>query len=183
MMRKIGVRIEDYKSYTEKYNTYKLDDKNIIFGVDGKRNLIRTIFKLNEEEEILNGIETDYRMYNTDSGGYILSFASNSDTKYRIDLLKETGINIFHIAFSLYDSTEINYDDLTNKNELLEVFNRVVWILKDFDLKINADEFCIGATGTKKDDIYKYMMRFIPGWEKRDTTAYKLGWALYFKLK
>ena len=56
-------------------------------------------------------------------------------------------------------------------------------ILKDINNKLNVDEYCIGATDNEsKNHIYEYMMRFISGWEKRETDQYDLGWAIYFKL-
>lgn len=178
-MRKIEVKIEDYKSYLEKYKSEYLDKKNMIF-TNGKKSFINKLFKVNEEE-IFNGLETKYTIQKN-GDDYLISFDSNSNIKYRFDLLKEPNSNIYHLGFSLFNSNTNNYHSLTNNNESLEVFNRLIWILKDVTPKLNVDEYCIGSTGTQKDNIYNYMMKFISGWEKRNTTYYPLGWALYFKL-
>lgn len=43
--------------------------------------------------------------------------------------------------------------------------------------------YCIGATGNpSKDNVYKYMMRFVSNWDKRNTDQYELGCAIYFKI-
>jgi len=90
---------------------------------------------------------------------------------------------LYHIGFSLSNRTHVDYEDTTDLEESKEVFSKVIYILKDFDNKIGNPEYCIGATGnSKKDRIYEYMMKYIKGWEKRDTSSYDLGWGLFFRL-
>ena len=187
-MNKILVKIEDYKKYTSKYNTDKLSDKYIIYTNSSFPKFVRENInqffpewsekKINEE--IFNGTPTEYKIIKSDSNNILIRFSSKSNTDYRLDLLKEPNNNIWHIAFSLFNSTDDNYHNQTNNNESIEVFSKLIWILRDISL--NVDEYCIGATGSKKDNIYQYMMRFISGWEKRETDQYPLGWAIYFRI-
>lgn len=175
-MRKIQVKVNDYKSYLHKYKTNKLDNGNIIETRGGFPKFF------NIKEEIFNGIECEYKIKSQNSDECLIIFKSKSGNEYRLDLMREPNTQTWHLAFSLFDVDRDNYHDLTGKDESFDVFNRLIWILKDITPKLGIGEYCIGATGTKKDDIYKYMMKSIDGWEKRDTTQYDLGWALYFKL-
>lgn len=132
------------------------------------------------EEEIFQGIETEYKIVDD-----VILFKTNSNTEYRFDLLKEPSTNIYHLAFSLSEndlSDQDEYEKQTDKKESLELLNRLIWILKDFSA--NKDiEYCIGATGNlKKDRIYEYILKYVSSWEKRDSDQYELGWALYFKI-
>lgn len=176
MKRKILVRIDDYRIYLEKYNTNKLDSSNEIYTNGGFPLFLKI------EEEIFDGTKTDYDIIESESDRFLIKFKSNSGTEYRFDIFKEPYNNIWHLAFSLFDNKLDNeYHEKTNKRE--SIFSKLIWILKDINVKIRADEYCIGATGdSNKDSIYEYMMRYVSGWEKRKTDQYKLGWALYFKI-
>ena len=180
----IQVKLEDFLLYQEKYGHDRLD-KWYRISTPSKQKLIHKIFNGWDsiyEEEIFNGIETIYQISNIDDS-YLLKFNSNSGEEYRFDLLKEPNTNIYHLGFSLSEVASSDYSNLTNKNESIDVFNRLIWILKDITPKLNIDEYCIGATNNpKKDRIYEYMMKFVSGWEKRPTDQYDLGWALYFKI-
>jgi hypothetical protein len=182
----ILVKIGDFINYQNKYGHNRLDKWYKIYSASKTK----TLFELSSgklyEEEIFSGLETNYKLDELNNDCYIIKFISNSNTEYRFDLLKEPNLNIYHLGFSLYDNN-LNkieeYESLTDKNEALEVFNRLIWILKDINPKLNIEEYCIGATGDiRKDKIYQYMMRFVSSWEKRNTNDYKLGWAIYFKL-
>lgn len=175
-MNKIKVRLEDYKRYISKFKTNKLDNKNQIYTDGGFPKF------LGINEEIFEGTPTKYDIVNFDSDKILIKFSTKSQTECRLDLFKEPGTNIWHIGFSLYkNELESGYHNRTNKNEAIEVFSKLIWILQD--LKLDVDEYCIGATGdSSKDATYKYMMRFVSEWEKRDTNQYNLGWALYFKI-
>lgn len=179
MKRKILVRLEDYKNYTSKFNTNKLDSNNIIYTKGGFPNFL----KINGEIFDDSGIETEYNIKSI-GDNYLIKFSTNSETEYRFDLFKEPDIDIYHLSFSLYDSLlDDEYHNKTNKGESLEVYSRLIWILNDLNKEINVDEYCIGATGDdSKDRIYEYMMRFVDNWERRETDQYNLGWAIYFKI-
>lgn len=173
-MNKVLVRIEDYNRYIEKYNTTRLDRKNEIYAG------YRLPKFLNIKEEIFEGRVTTYSIIENGLSKILIKFNSISNTEYRIDLLKEPVDDIWHIAFSLYDSKlDDVYDIRTDKSESIDVFARIIWILKDLNKNV---EYCIGSTGTKKDVIYQYMMQYVSNWDKRDTDIYKFGWGLYFHL-
>lgn len=179
----ILVKFNDFILYQEKTGDYYLDKVNgyRIYSPSKSINDKHELIKLNE---IFEGTETDYSI-KEDSSGYVLLFKSDKLNEYRLDLIKDIDdVNLYHIGFSLSSRNTSNYDVLTDLRESTEVFSKIIYILKDFDSKIGNPEYCIGATGnSKKDRIYQYMLKYIEGWEKRNTTAYNLGWGIFFKLK
>ena len=176
----ILVKFEHFILYQEKYDTYYLDKKNkYSIRINSKSTLLNNFVKV---YEMFDGIKTQYKLENKDNK-YEIFFTTNSNTEYRFDLFKELNTKIYHLSFSLKDSNKYNYEKLTNLNESSEVFAKLSYILQELNIKLDVDEYCIGATGVKKkDNIYKYMMRYVDSWEKRDTDIYELGWALYFKI-
>ena len=75
------------------------------------------------------------------------------------------------------------YERLTDRNESIEVFSRLSFILKNFSKKLANVEFCVGATNNNsKNRLYEYFMIYTKSWEKRNTEHYDFGWALYFKI-
>jgi hypothetical protein len=175
MKKRILVKVNDYKRYTEKYLTSKIDDKNEIITYGGFPKFMEI------HEEIFEGRETEYEIIKNEIPHILIKFKSKSNTEYRLDLLKDRTEEVYHLAFSLYDSDlDPRYHDVTDKEESIDVFSRTIWILKDLNKEF---EYCIGATGDeRKDRIYEYMMRFVSNWEKRETNQYNLGWAIYFKI-
>lgn len=102
---------------------------------------------------------------------YIFKFISNSGAKYRIDLLKHEDDkvdykNMYSVLFSMekndpYKSTIGDYEEMTDKNEMIEVLNRIRFILKDW-LGRNRYKFTfvIGKSEIeKKNNIYKYFIK------------------------
>lgn len=181
-MKRILVKVEDYKDYLEKFGTNKIDSKNEIYTFGSfPPKFYRERNKINEE--IFEGTPCNYKIIERLGDKILIKFESKSDNEYRIDLLKEPNVDIWHIGFSeignqLGDIEK--YERLTDNRESIDVFSRLVWILKDLNMDV---EYCIGSTGDdKKDRIYEYMMRFVSKWEKRDTDDYNLGWAIYFKI-
>ena len=176
----ILVRMPEYLIYQEKYGHVRLDRSTKIWSAPKNK-----IFGSINEEEIFDGIETKYST-NKQGNNYLVEFKTNSNTEYRFDLLNEPNTKVYHLAFSLFSnvlSDETEYHRQTNKGESLEVINRLIYILKELDKKLDVDQYCIGATGNdKKDHIYEYLMRFITGWEKKETDQYQNGWGIYFKL-
>jgi len=175
----ILVKYEHYLLYLKENNNSDYLDRENKYRIWTKsKSLILNKFKINEE--IFEGTPTEYNIVQSDNV-FIITFKTKSNTEYRFDLLEEPNTKIYHLAFSLKDSDEENYEKATDLNESIEVFSKLIWILKD--IKINVDEFCIGATGNpKKDKIYEYMMRFVKDWKKRKNNHYPLGWAIYFKI-
>ena len=181
-MKRILVKVEDYKDYLEKFGTNKIDSKNEIYTFGSfPPKFYRERNKINEE--IFEGTPCNYKIVERLVDKILIKFESKSDNDYRIDLLKEPNVDIWHIGFSEIDNQlgDIEkYERLTDNRESIDVFSRLVWILKDLNMDV---EYCIGSTGDdKKDRIYEYMMRFVSKWEKKDTDDYNLGWAIYFKI-
>jgi len=176
---RIGVKLEDFKSYQEKYGHNRLDKWYRIDSVDSH---LPKFLKINEE--IFEGRETKYEIVESNNKHYLMKFTSSSNTEYRFDIFRENITNIWHLGFSLLTSNlDSDYHKLTDKKESIDVFSKIIWILKDLDKLVEADEYCIGMTGDKKkDNIYQYMMRFVTGWERRESEEYDLGWAIYFKI-
>ena len=177
----IRVKFEDFVRYVEKNNDTYLDKKNWYrIHYPSKSIILNTFEPINE---VFEGTETNYTIQKK-GNDYLLLFETKSNTGYRIDLIQDKeDIKLYHIGFSLSKNDHTNYDDLTKPDEQTEVFSRVIFIIKDYDVQIGSPEYCIGATrDPKKDRIYLYMMKFISGWEKRETDAYPLGWGIFFKL-
>ena len=182
----IKVKYQDYLSYYEKYGHNRIDKWYRLQAFDANKTKdICGIVGLVYEEEIFEGIPTDYDIIKNELG-YLISFKSKSDIRYRFDLSREPNTNIYHLSFSDFDNTmtDSSYENLTNRKESIDVFSRLAWILKDVNKKIEVEEYCIGGSyDDRKNVIYEYMMRFVDNWEKRDTIQYKSGWGLYFKIK
>lgn len=177
----ILVRFDHYIDYLDKNNTNFLDRKNKYKIWTKSKSKVLNEFK-SIKEEVFNGTSTEYTILKNKEN-YLISFKTKSGEEYRFDLIKEPGIetNIYHLAFTLSERSEEEYEEPTNLGESIEVFSKLIWILRD--LKLNADEFCIGATGDRrKDAIYKYMMSGVKNWEKRSSDNYDLGWAIYFNI-
>lgn len=163
MKRFIYVNIEDYKKYIEEYNNNRIDRNHIIVTNDSA--LPKFIRSINEE--IFEGISTDYEFLENLSNKKLIKFTSKSNVDYRLDLLKESDSDIWHIAFSEFDKqldNNLEYELQTNKQESIDVFSRIVWILKDINMDV---EYCIGySSDQRKNNIYMYMMKFVSNWEK-----------------
>lgn len=179
----ILVKFNDFILYQEKTGDYYLDRKNgyRIYSTSKGVSCDGELLKLNE---IFEGTQVNYSI-NKNLNGYTFLFKTIKNNEYRIDLVSDKDItDLFHIGFSLSSRNVLDYDILTEFDESKEVFSKVIYILKDADSKIGSPEYCIGATGNaKKDRIYQYMMKYIDGWEKRNTDAYNLGWGIFFNLK
>lgn len=182
MKKRILVKIDDYKNYLTKYNTNELDKNNVIYTFSSfPPKFYRKLYNINEE--IFDGTICDYEIINKNSNIINIIFISKLNNEYRLDLFKEPNVNIWHIGFSEFNSEICDiekYHKLTNNNESIDVFSRLIWILQDINLNV---KYCIGASGDpKKDRVYEYMMRFVSNWEKKETDQYPLGWAIYFHL-
>ena len=182
----IPVKINDFLIYQEKYGHNRLDKWHRIQPYPNvKSSFLSNISGKIFEEEIFDGIETKYTIQKV-GNNYLILFKTNKGNEYRFDLINEPNTKIYDLAFSISSNSlnnEEEYLKLTSEGESKEVFAKLVWILKDITPKIDVSEYCIGATGINtKDRIYQYMMKFVSGWERRDTNKYDLGWALYFKL-
>jgi hypothetical protein len=182
----IKVKYQDYLSYYEKYGHNRIDKwyKIQAYDVNKVKSLSDIAGKI-YEEEIFEGTTCEYKLEKLPYG-YLIYFKSKSYHEYRFDIINEPNTKIYHLSFSDSDKSfsDYDYEELTNRKEAIDVFSRIIWILKDVNNKIDVGEYCIGGTNSEsKNIIYEYMMRFVSGWEKRKTDIYESGWALYFKIK
>jgi hypothetical protein len=169
--------------------TRKEHFKNERLSKNLKTTTIGTYDKLlgiNTLNEILDSnLKTDYNI-ETDNE---ISFYTNSGKKYRLDIIpkSEHGQIINHISFSEYDVKLENYDKLTGNDEMIELLNRIKYIINDL-VQTNKIEnrFCIGGTELEsKNKIYEYSLYILlgkNGYEKKDTIFYDVGWGLYFTI-
>jgi hypothetical protein len=98
-------------------------------------------------------------------------------------------ITRFDLTFNnMYSDYDIDYNKPTGKNEMIELLNRLHFILKDLVSKnIINNNFCIGGTELiEKNNIYEFFLKVIVGdggFEKINTNVYpKVGWGLYFSI-
>ena len=149
--------------------------------------------------------ETDYNIVKLNDNFIKILFSSKSNTNYRLDIhtISEKNGVVNHISFtedntkydtipdnqSDFDKYEIDYNKPTGKNEMIELMNRIHYIL--FNLLnssvLTNDLFCIGGTELEeKNNIYEYMLKIIvgnDGFKKINTDIYsKSGWGLYFSV-
>ena len=173
----IIVSLNEYNKYLEINRTNRLDKYNRIIS---NTSCIPKFHRINEE--VIGDKETTYSI-NKENENIIITFETNSGNKYRFDLLKDPIDMLYHLAFSDNYSNNDNYELPTNRNESIEIFSRLSWILKDFSKTSNIQSYCIGGTSDeRKNKIYQYMLRFIENWEKKETEQYDLGWGIYFDL-
>lgn len=179
MKKRIYVNIEDYKRYTDKYGNNRIDKNYIIETTDSV--IPKFIRKI--QEEIFEGIPNNYILIEDYPNKKLIKFASKSNIYYRLDILKELNSDIWHIAFSEFDKELVNdsgYEIQTNRGESIDVFSRIIWILKDINMNV---EYCIGSSSDgRKNNIYMFMMKFVSNWERRENTEYDGGWGIFFRI-
>lgn len=155
------------------FDSYKLDKITRIST--GSKFLENTyIGKVNEiyQKELVTKYSVESRkspIYNDDD--YIFKFKTNSNIEYRIDLLKHEDekveySNMYSVLFSLakndpYSSNIDDYEQLTDKYQMIEILNRIRYIIEDWveQTKLNLT-FVIGKSDIeKKNNIYKYFIK------------------------
>lgn len=203
-MRYLYTKSEHYELFLESNKSNRLSKGLKIIPTESKSS---DIFKKSNNyvsEEIFNtSYETEYDMSDITNGKKAI-FKTNSNAEYRIDIfpIKEEDNLINHISFTLNDDkfdiipdneTDWNefdnqYNKLTGKGEMIEILNRVHFILKDLvNEDIISNSFCVGGSKLEeKNDIYKYFLKVVvgeSGFEKLPTKVYpEIGWGLYFKI-
>ncbi len=146
---------------------------------------------------------TRYQLINLSPKSLKVLFKSNSDTLYRLDIkiIDEEIGTTNHIAFTEEDSKydiyptnqedfedfESSYNAPTGKHEMIELMNRMHYILEDLVKKGHiTNSFCIGGTDLEeKNNIYEYFLKVVvgkDGFRKEETDIYPSGWGLYFKI-
>jgi hypothetical protein len=169
-------------------------------------NLFKITSGYKTNEEIFNNsIETKYNIEKLKENLFKITFETNSNTKYRLDIhvIDEVNGIVNHIAFTENDSKfdiipnnnkdfneyEESYNKPTKYHEMIELMNRIHFILKDIINKnyITNNLFCIGGTEIEsKNNIYEYSLKVIVGkngFDKLKTNIYSnVGWGLYFSI-
>jgi len=188
-MKYLFTKNDHYIKYVEEHGSDRLC-KNLKLYITSKDILLKKVSN-NINEIFDKNIKTDYDIvYNNNN--ILISFLSNSEFKYRLDIFKIKEINgvVNHISFSKYDGNindEENYEELLNKNEMIEVINRIHYILKDLVKNNNiTNYFCIGGCDLlSKNRIYEYALKTIvgvDGFKKLYTDLYDSKFGLYFKI-
>jgi hypothetical protein len=179
-----------FKTFYNENKTERLDKGIKIYSGGSKRIIIKNIKEHNVNEIFDSSLESDYILFKNNDDLEI-KFKTYSNNKYRLDLFSynEFNKNIYHLGFSLWEATLLNYDMLkTNKYEIIEILNRIKYIIKNLknNNKLKTNDFCIGSTELiKKNKIYKYFLKVVlseNSFEKLKTNLYDEGWGLYFKI-
>jgi len=205
-MKYIYTKTEHYKMFCEKNKTNRLSKSVKILPESDKMNLFKITSGYKVNEEIFNeSIETKYDIEELKENFFKIIFKTNSDIEYRLDIhvIDEVNGIVNHIAFTENDSKfdtipnssidfdeyEKNYNKPTKHHEMIELMNRIHFILKDIIDKnyINNNLFCISGTEIEsKNNIYEYSLKVIVGnngFDKLKTSVYpKTGWGLYFSI-
>ena len=205
-MKYIYTKTEHYKMFCEKNKTNRLSKSVKILPESDKMNLFKITSGYKVNEEIFNeSIKTKYDIEELKQNFFKIIFKTNSDIEYRLDIhvIDEVNGIVNHIAFTENDSKfdtipnssidfdeyEKNYNKPTKHHEMIELMNRIHFILKDIIDKnyINNNLFCIGGTEIEsKNNIYEYSLKVIVGkngFDKLKTNIYpNVGWGLYFSI-
>jgi hypothetical protein len=205
-MKYLYTKTEHYKLFVKENKNNRLSKDIKILPESDKMSLFKISLNSNLNEEIYDKpLETDYKLLKIKDNFIKVLFQSKSNINYRLDIhtiVEKNGI-VNHISFteddikydiipdkqSDFEQYEIDYNRLTGKNEMIELMNRIHYILSNLlsndDLSNNS--FCIGGTELiEKNNIYEYLLKVIVGdggFEKINTDIYsKVGWGLYFSI-
>jgi hypothetical protein len=162
-----------YNDYVDSYKTDRLSKfiKIYTFERFNGENIIFESFDKLYKDTNYNIVEYYYNSKDSNFNkipGYKIWFDTNSNNKYRIDLMPLKNFNkdidsdfVFNISFTLdkYSIDDPNYDDLTGLNEEKEVLLRIGDILNNLDIN---KYFVIGETIIdKKMRIYKHILTYV----------------------
>ena len=205
-MKYLYTKTEHYKLFIKDNKSNRLSKDIKILPESDKMNLFKISLNYNLNEEIYDKpLETDYKLLKIKDNFIKVLFQSKSNINYRLDIhtiVEKNGI-VNHISFteddikydiipdkqSDFEQYESDYNRLTGKNEMIELMNRIHYILSNLlsndDLSNNS--FCIGGTELiEKNNIYEYLLKVIVGdggFKKINTDIYsKVGWGLYFSI-
>jgi hypothetical protein len=166
-----------YNDFLNENNTAKIDkDIKIVSDAGVNKNLKN----INRIDEIFNtdynNIKYDIEKYKSpiyhDEENITYFFDSKNGNEYRLDLvvLKENDDDLkdkrlhnkkfISVSFSIGNATELNYDDITNKNELYDVMSRLKYLIKlNEDLILNDYVFMFGKPDDGKLKMYEYFIK------------------------
>jgi hypothetical protein len=192
-MKYIYTNSENYKKFLESNLSNRLSKGLKVIPIGDKWNLFRISHNINEEI-FNNPLETKYSIDRISDRFLKIKFTTNSETKYRLDIhmIREFGTIVNHISFTedsdeeSYIEYELEYSKPTNKNEMIELMNRIHFIILDVVKGgILSKTFSIGGTELEeKNRIYEYFLKVLDvDFKKLKTDVYpKCGWALYFSV-
>lgn len=204
-MKYLYTKTEHYKKFIFDNNTNRLSKGVKIMPENSKMTLFKnSLCYINEEEIFQKPIITEYEVVKINDKFIKILFTYNSKTDYRLDIhiINEINVLVNHIELtkndSKYDTTpnskddfekyEYDYNKLTGMNAMIEIINRIHFILIDLLKKsLIKNYFCIGGTEIiEKNNIYEYLLKIIvgdDGFKKLKTEVYdKVGWGLYFSI-
>lgn len=205
-MKYLYTKTEHYKIFISENKSNRLSKSIKILPESDKINLFKISLGSNLNEEIYDGpMQTDYELVKVNDNFIKVLFSSKSNTDYRLDIhiISEKNGIVNHLSFtendikydnipnkqSEFDQYEIDYNKPTGKNEMIEIMNRIHYILPDLLLTNNLSNnlFCIGGTELiEKNNTYEYLLKVIvgkDGFKKINTNIYpKVGWGLYFSI-
>lgn len=189
-MKYLETTYEQYQNFITFEKSERLSKNLKIFAKDLSKINIFSKTKINEIFD--SEIKTKYNIHKDNYNNLSIYFKTNSNTEYRLDLIKyneeDKGI-VYHIGFSLWNVEINDYDVLTEKHEMIEILNRIKYIINDIIINnlLERNYFCIGADVLlkKKNDIYQYFLKIVLGknkFKKLQTKLYDSNWGLYFEL-
>lgn len=205
-MNYLYTKTEHYKLFIKDNKSNRLSKDIKILPESDKMNLFKISLNYNLNEEIYDKpLETNYRLLKIKDNFIKILFQSRSNTNYRLDIhtIVEKNGTVNHISFTEddikydvipnnkfdFEQYEVDYNKPTGKNEMIELMNRIHYILSDLLLKgsLLNNSFCIGSTELiEKNNIYEYLLKVIvgdKGFKKINTDIYpKFGWGLYFSI-
>jgi len=162
-----------YINYINEHKTDRLDKFLKIYTFErfnSEKIILESFDRLYKNTEFkIETKEFDKRYTNyINNIGYQIKFNTDSDNKYRIDLIPIKNYNVdinsdfvWSISFTLdkYEVGDVRYEELTNLNEEKEVLIRIGDILNRLDISKN---FVIGNTDMeKKLRLYKNILIFV----------------------
>lgn len=205
-MKYLYTKTEHYKFFLKENKNNRLSKDIKILPESDKMNLFNISLNFNLNEEIYDKpLETNYKLIKIKDNFIKVLFQSKSNINYRLDIhtISEKNGTVNHISFteddtkydiipdkqSDFEQYEIDYNRPTGKNEMIEIMNRIHYILSNLLLNddLSNNSFCIGGTELiEKNNIYQYLLKVIvgdDGFKKINTDIYpKVGWGLYFSI-
>jgi len=198
-MNYYNTTIFTYDEFVKENNTNKISkNEKLIFDNINKYLELNEIFDTNINKLDYTLEEYKHPVYDNEINKTYF-FNSKNGNKYRTDfvILKEDNSNLkdsrlfnkkfISISFSLAESTEINYDEPTNLNELYDVMGRIRYLIGINEHKINEGYvFMFGKPTDDKIKMYKYFIKIcFPNYRLiiDNTTGFKTSNIGYYLIK
>jgi hypothetical protein len=155
-MKYIKTTYEAYQQYLEKHKTDRIQR-----GVKLITSKFSNKHKLYEITYIPKPTEFEFKTISTDIylSHFVYIFECDSKNKYILELIEIKPENFwydskhFSVSFSLLDREDKFYDEPTNLGELYEVFQRLLFLLEDFNGKNENVVYVIGNPLDKRKEL------------------------------